>query len=1855
MLYGRDELEDGIEAPEDIARIGQFALCRALNCGKVVGFIGSGVSVAYGRIDWKTMATESYEVAIEAAKHYIQSHGDVEKSERIESSDTNQTIDTLKIATLKKLLHTLESLTPEYGKTSEEIYTILEICDRIHKNINPESSEKFRKHIAKITRDDHEFTRLHLIKRLVYLSDCFADRKLARTIAKELVRYVKTAAGRRDTTDGRAVTAIGIPQRVLADLKANASTVSRPIRRALEGLMLIRSEAQPNKGQNSSTLREVLTSLLALYLADVELCEGNDKSVEAYRSRLQRLHRRMSDLWDTHHWSRMIGSFYRVKFWVDLLPCATTLIEKNTVDQNSLDVLNEMGTALRKLKDQFSASPALPVDLRSFVSIFSYIVCREARRNSVFSTSLFSAMGALFSDEAGMDEVRQFDLSANRPMIDPIGVLFRKLRLRRFLTTNYDYELEQYLEHTGFSRHSLSKPNNAAIDATRSLVEVRNSLGDIAKSFTFNSKEPSSLFEFGAGTSGINWEIFHLHGGARDPSSLVVTEGDYQRTYLGNVQTRQVFDEALDLLFSGNPILFVGWGMREADILRPLREFVSNYKSSTDNPLVALLPAPAKRGAISHTIFKYYVRYGVRVIFYGLTENENKTRMNKRKEHFESLDNYSLWLPTLMDYMDDISEYILTGDAFLLPSTENNRIKEIMGNNISGLLMEKPLIEFLMAHLKETPPSRMPPESRALLADFMLRQKDKIHSLALTRKLHGIEQDWRAWWDGWLLLPKRRSEEVYGTRAPEGSPEPEPISPSALHQRHVIWFDPDSPRLSPNSAYAIGENTGCERAEALVRWLDGNPPEGCDRIDAPGRRIVFVQCKGGQGKGATFTALKRVLSETAPSPNAASPSGRHAFLVSFKLSHEFLSTVDSVARFLIDAGILHTSSVGKGGVRREVLLDLAESWLESAEGEQHTGASDAGLLPSSGDTTSACRTLVAFNGIDALMGRNSLPVIPELRLLFLALFCRQLEHSPIDIVLFGESTEWLEMMRTWLPKEKRSICIRILETDDQSQTSGDKNVDENVAHESTTADTFRGTRSSTENSTSEPVIFINKIGIDSLETKELENDPIRRMAHFLEDRSKKSEETFRNILKSGNIKNLERFQQNVDRVETSINRNRFGLTILSRCLLTCLEVNPPAVNGRWSRFLQERTVDVAHAISVSPPDRRLDRLLESVLDVYDEVFQHFPAKKKEEIVERRISGHHWTNLQRQILRHLAIFSVPIQLTPLIYCPEVQQEVEPCCRELFESYDFALEMAWDHKQRRSRIRDNHGDDTWTVGSIGRSMDEVKEIRAAFAGEEWAAAKERRNEQLIKRPHEWVVETAVRQLVRAGLVFKVHPFRELDLPPEHACPVETARADIGNEIRFAVHSSVRNFIYRRLGSSTSQGGETNFYGISIHAIQPLDLPTPNNDIYRFLDKLVVELTHPRLPDFIQLGERLSRGHPHVPRCHRAALGVLRSCFSIAVIARITDMPVSEGPNDEPVQHFERYRSRIRSLINRQLDYQQIFAPTKNSTVPEENEARDRRISSAPFSFHQDEITWLFNERALVSFAQGRLYDAAPLFQQAMASNDKVDPSQKRPNCVRITLNQTLVDIDRGHLRRARETLGKLASSDVILGSDTIAIVIDGYLALIDHLEGHLERARKGYASVTRRLIQHGRYRALGIFNRHFADLLRALGDRSAAARRIEAAIAAAEAGRQQDVLQLARVSQARLIHDDPGNRPQAQRILQLADTYADRSGLLKLKADVLEARGGFLLSQGEIHLAGRIAVHSLRLCAENGMTLRKISALILMGRIMGQRGNRSSAENMLAVARGLADRIGYQLMVERAERALLDLAEGGEHPS
>lgn len=200
---------------------------------------------------------------------------------------------------------------------------------------------------------------------------------------------------------------------------------------------------------------------------------------------------------------------------------------------------------------------------------------------------------------------------------------------------------------------------------------------------------------------------------------------------------------------------------------------------------------------------------------------------------------------------------------------------------------------------------------------------------------------------------------------------------------------------------------------------------------------------------------------------------------------------------------------------------------------------------------------------------------------------------------------------------------------------------------------------------------------------------------------------------------------------------------------------------------------------------------------------------------------------------------------------------------------------------------------------------------------------------------------------------------------------------------------------------------------------------------------------------------------------------------------------------------------------------------------------------------------------------------------------------------------------------------------------------------HLLGHYSAARIAYDRAVTQLRASTDLRAISVFQRHKADLLRKLGDWKDAEKCLKQSIAAAESGRFPDLVQYTRIAETNL-QLARGENVSVER-LEPAIELANRIGVPKLECEAKGVQGRVALARGELELADRLSTASMGIASALGLKSRLTGGLILAGQVAAAKGNHAAAESLFRSALDLAERQRNQLFVERSERLLSESHE------
>jgi tetratricopeptide (TPR) repeat protein len=278
-------------------------------------------------------------------------------------------------------------------------------------------------------------------------------------------------------------------------------------------------------------------------------------------------------------------------------------------------VLVKTVEALEKEKGDKSA------DLKLMQGIQSHVTGRDLDQNE--SMFLIGTCKRILHQN-GLDETyrsylqKTFARGRRKIRKNPFKPLL-DLPIHRFVTTNYDCEIERAL----IKKWSLP-PQELGLD--ESLKSIATGPKAHRRSFTQRKEGLHQLARFAlAGVPGNEHTVFHCHGRFDDPESIIATEEDYQRLYLAQDEEASLaFQQSIGLVLGSNPVLFIGYGLRDEDLLRPLRQLIALDPNNKGlRPIFALMERVGNEDDYRQEAL--FDRYGLHVIPYQRSRSEGRT------------------------------------------------------------------------------------------------------------------------------------------------------------------------------------------------------------------------------------------------------------------------------------------------------------------------------------------------------------------------------------------------------------------------------------------------------------------------------------------------------------------------------------------------------------------------------------------------------------------------------------------------------------------------------------------------------------------------------------------------------------------------------------------------------------------------------------------------------------------------------------------------------------------------------------------------------------------------------------------------------------------------------------------------------------------------------------------------------------------------------------------------------------------------------------------------------------------------------------------------------------------------------
>ncbi|WP_159007895.1 SIR2 family protein [Bradyrhizobium sp. S69] len=1849
--YAREFVLDTMD-PVLIQRHGELLLSRAVNIGRIVAFVGAGVSMSYGRISWRELVRELLESAQRA---YRKSKTDYK----------------VKHPRINIIYDTLQALKPNPGADEDgawrdmppaRLLILFQIADElgeaIHrvKSHNTRDLNPVRRKARQLVYDDAGHARR--LFESSYKNRSNAEKKSGDAVINDLMGYLDDRPLSRDLSNSQ-------PRYEPIFDWAKLDDIIEGIPPKLEFLVRLCKEFRNYRGAQVASLNPTHRFIVAAALASTTGYESDE----------------------------------RFRGWV----------------------------SDRKSKEAEA----------------------DRRSKEVEASSQLPATG---------DEPRRFRGETVDQERDPLLLLVNRLGVRRFITTNYDLDIERMMLDRGY-RLRLSGHDD--VSGHNFIAESVNTMEARARDFVFNEQRAAHLIDFAVQDGRFALDVVHLHGRATDGDDIVATEADYQRLYLrddsGRGRGRDLLDGAINLAFRGNALLFVGNGMGEDDLLRPLRHFMSEGPSGRESDAIALLPD--LRGAQSRLEEKATLlrRYGVYTIHFG----RGSLDRGDRKEEFllsgliklirflarQIIEIRSRKVPAkgvdeaIKELLDSVQGELRKGEVSKDETTGANgeaatqktgaREDEHKEAGVSRRLVvicDEPGLKTIKVEsvyeIEGRPPSLINCELEAInyLLDFCIRAacgnpdeyfpesraaqiiaentEDSIVAGFLSATISRLQETWSDWRKEWFgdIAPRLPASPSKGWG--NGKASPLLAEGAKIDRRRAIDLPPDynfqpPARAANDKGDATPDNSTSE---------DNEPPDGRFRIHtsqtlaracyslsrhvlvsregrnsamlATGRRVFVLAGARGIGKGHFFSALtedKGLLKflEATWREKWRTPKYSAAFAFNFSFSVELGSGFDRLVRFL---GETIENIYCEDQAARKEFNKLYEQ-IAGKESSPATPASPhsghriglldflfkviAGKIEDLPEISN--RFVLLFNATHLLFDEQGIAKSADVTRIMKVLLDEEHADAGIDVIFITdergipaefrdyESDRFSKTKEILILKEEppRKWALEIVHSpSDHLRSDAEDEAVITRLNLRRSIPAPRGSRTS-ENvaiflrlqpamlavvataafpRTLAAIVCVARDKEPRLFPDQL-NDLGRDAQIILKDQAKRNEisegvvdryEYVKEIATLGRAKPLEKSDSDLEKID-----REFGTFF-------------KAFGG--NRFAITVAFAVADEELVVETNTK-DALGRTLIRIRDEVSGIDDPSREDSIVRAAIAIH-----RRRGIRQAAF-------------PDI-------LKKLIESLGWTAQK---HQPARlfHRLSEICEELLVVLSMIGYPIEQDCLVALKFRA--WTGWSTDFGNDVTPGARKAVVAAALQILVQRCLIFRFEPQEQKKKPERlEPKPCKILPEQEGTE-RFGVHRHIQRHIFRQLKQPFVEHAEIESYMPTLYASQPNDLPYPTISAQSRIREILASLS--RYPSYSRLHESRNDQNEHTElqsRMLRAAYGAIRTVYGVGVVARFNEFGDSNVP--PAVGYFEEHRQQVRWLLKRGKEIEQLLRTGVKNELDEfsktfgagakahEKEIReeekflnDKLERNLPF--YSGDIAWLYNECGVLCLVQGRLNDASKLFSEAMRA---LLPIERRGTPAALTasvrLNRALVDIELGNLPKAGTAL-----RDIVSQQDehrAVRWIAFGYLGLIEHIRGNLDEARSRYDSAIKALTAMKRNRAASIFSRHCADLCRNLKgeDNLKLAEQIaDNAVNLAAAGSHADVLQQARLSRLRIQADRHGSAlfARLRKELEGIEAYAKVMGMPRLEVETAHVDAYFRCQLGDLTMAMKSITRSLAIANDCDLVLRKISGTLLAAEISKGLGMLDGARTLAETAKVMATTAEFSAAQDKAQTILASL--------
>lgn len=1420
------------------------------------------------------------------------------------------------------------------------------------------------------------------------------------------------------------------------------------------------------------------------------------------------------------------------------------------------------------------------------------------------------------------------------------------LGVTRFATLNYDVNLERQIHALGRRADSatasdfkrlLAPPDGTTGQAVPDDVTSGGEGDNTVRSTVLNTATAGELVNFALREGRSGSHVFHLHGRCDDPDGMLLTEEDYRRQYVAGDMSGGVLNEAMRAMFSGNDVLFVGAGLKEDDVLGPLRGVLTRDRTpdADARQTIALMPATAPKFVSTGSekaredalredaLFAVHqkLKYGISVLRYGRDDqayHRLTSVMGDLQKIFESKES-KLDVDPHQNELKDIKKSI----------PEDERIGRLAAR-------EAEVLEDVCNKAKELHGDDV---KRLATVEILKLLRGRVQARALVAELGRISRDKAIWWDDWRRLPRERRPKFHVF---------EPGGPYPIWVRHCPTDVTPLTALRDRPDFATAVKLG--QTEASRFPMGGRPRT----------RILRLAVPRGGGKGALLRTLlapdahKQIFGRTEDYDGA--------FFAHMSFSMEFSSVIGALSRFVAARIGFHTMPDipnPDGATYSEMRTQLAEhfakwptkalatpapddllKWtteprnhppmrptLEKARLEvlralleRYSDITESGgwtpptARSADGQPWSGARLFICLGGLDRLCDARGDAHNPLHRAFF-----RLLTGSGDTVVGGGPKDPPLDIL---LVASRRDAPIAYLSEEI-------KLADLPVRHRHDYAKASATGR------------LLRKWH----ETPRLDLSSRTKLTPYWSETSRESPAQLQLM------KFIADVPLNVVDRYACLRRELYESVALSNWCLSNFEAfaadGPPPHNPPD----EKRIVEWLTRMNRAAEKGRFAGVLTECLEIYDEIDR---------------ADADALALRNSVLEHLALFVAPVEILVLYGCAEIRSLLSDATRaDRFKTLQAALKTFIDRglvmeiRPGGKAGRLKPADDEFEIHRRYVIHDQLRELIANRMKLFVPDGGERNHFQVSlysEQPRD-TPTPSMAQFQKVGGIVRHQIVRSRDVLGAFYVLKQFAAGDKSIEPRHIERLKNASKVIEELCLKGDDLGLLGHHG-RLHAV-----PQRLRACYVLLRGAfsIGALSRLSEDDVAPTDMRPFDDYRDWLR------GLINAAVGLHEIEPLTRAMVEGGltadPSSEPASLAAKdgwgaYRKLLQNLeSNRQT--QPVGSSVQRGLSDLVRKARQNllykkrqtsNVGSLKHPFYVDEIAWLLNERGLASYVQGRIYDALAHFNRALdwVARDRTgaDEPSYRAMERRIRLNWSIAMIDRGHIAKARAALTDTVNSIVTFegGSPSAThLHARGYLALCDHLTGNLERAFSEYSAVVEKCIEMGNLRAVAIYDAHLSDLMSRLGDADGARRRINLARAAAAQAEQRDVLHLVILRHAQQLLSEGNVKGAIERITQ-AEVYGEALGLHRIRAEAMLVRAEALMQQGDARGAGAVAADGMAICNRHGLRLRRIATSILYGETLFARGEKRLARSIILEAKREADRLSYHQKAARAQRIL-----------